>query len=140
MDFVSKIANEDLDTHFKEYLRNVDLETVEQIYEDGTKDNLAAVSADTPTFVTLIPENKLGGKVKFLAFEAAYTGDTGNRSYAQASLGDSPIQVTAVQSAKQLTIDPDPVFVAYSDFIATGLTTITIETDTFGTTVYTTST
>jgi len=139
LSMVSKLHNEALDTHFRTYLRNVDLTPIEQVYEDNSKDTLAAVAASVPTFVTLRPENAVSSKCELTAFEGAYTGDTGNRSTAASSLGDSPIEITAVSSSKQLTIDPDAVYTAYSDFLATGLTTITIETDTFGTTVWATS-
>lgn len=139
LDLVSKINNEALDTHLRTYLRNIDLEPVEQLYEDGTKDVLAGVSASTPTFMCIHMSNAIDSKRKLTIFEGAYTGDTGNFTSAQASLGDHPIQITAIAAQAERTIQAAAVYAEYSDAIATGFVDFVIAENTYGCTFFETS-
>jgi len=128
----NKKMNEDTDTFFDTYLRNVDVAPSDFVMEDGTKITMGGTPADAVPLTFVHLSSKVGTKYRLTAFSGILMGDTGNVSVASKGLADVPIQVQSIAASASITIASADIASLFSDYGITGAS-ITIASGSYGT-------
>lgn len=131
----SRKNNIAFNTFLNSYLRDIDIEPTEETYTDGTKDTISAISVSSPHFLVV----HCGGLLES-AYQLSYgvgvlTGDTGNRSFANKSMTDTPVEIRIVQSPAAYTFLGTSIYEYLSDIIAT-VADQSIAADAYGSVIY----
>lgn len=134
----NKQRNEAFLTFLEGNLSKVNLQNGQQDYEDGTFDSLVNIPGDSVSKMHVIHvDGEISGKRRVTYIRGVLTGDTGSDTRASGSLGDTPVEVTAIPASGTYTLDSTVLFVAVSDyFYTTDLLDMTFPVDSYGTQVY----
>jgi hypothetical protein len=132
VNLANKRMNEETDTFFTNFLKNVDVAPSDFIMEDGTKITLGGVPAGASRLTFVHLSSLVGGKYRLTAFQGILVGDTGNVSVGSKALAEAPISVQSVAASATLTIAAADIATLFSDYGITGAT-VTIAKDSYGT-------
>ena len=102
IDLDSKINNEAFETFITNYLTTISTETIEQIYEDDSKDTSTSAASEADYFAFILHNKALDSKVKTLIGIGYLTGDTGNDSRAAGTANTNPVQITVTSVSSEV--------------------------------------
>jgi len=116
----NKKADREWQAYKETYLQaGVEVSEFVQDYSNGNKSIVRKVPGGTTTGLAVWLDGDISGECQVVGFEYVLTGDTGNRSgIGKDSLGDTPLQMTAVSSVGIKTISSALIYSALSDVLA----------------------
>jgi hypothetical protein len=103
LDLVSKADEESLDDIFDDYLLEMAVNEVEQIWIDGQKDTYKTAADDDAVFGFISYAGEVNVKRRVDYGCGVFSGDTGNRASQANTMGGTTIQITSVETLATLT-------------------------------------
>jgi hypothetical protein len=135
VNLANKRMNENTDTFFTNFLRNVDVAPSDFLMEDGKKITMGGTPADAVPLTFVHLSSKVGTKYRLTAFQGILVGDTGNVSVGSKALAEVPISAQSVAASATLIISAADIATLFADYGLTGAT-VTIPAGSYGTHVW----